>query len=268
MWASSPFGGKLFCLVRGKRPEPGRSVMVQGELEIGESVGSEPTESRLRLHTIIRLRWFGGSGQLLALVIVYLAFGFRFPYGYCLIFIAISAWVNVFLKLRYPGRHRLNPLFAAVLLAYDTLQLIALLYLTGGIENPFVDADHRPGDGLRGDTAAALYDLTRHLRTRRYGPAVHSRGPGRCPGIPARPWRCRRSTSSGCSLPSAHRRSFSPSTLAPFEGVASDVGCTYGKPSWSWHASRSSMPSTDLRPPRPTNLAPPLATIVLVTKEL
>ncbi len=129
---------KLFCLVRGKAAEPGRSVMVQGELEIGESVGSEPTESRLRLHTIIRLRWFGVLGQLLALVIVYLAFGFRFPLGYCLIFIAISAWVNVFLKLRYPGRHRLNPLFAAVLLAYDTLQLIALLYLTGGIENPFV----------------------------------------------------------------------------------------------------------------------------------
>jgi two-component system, sensor histidine kinase RegB len=112
--------------------------VAQSVLEQGERIGAEPTESRLRLQTIMRLRWFGVLGQLLAVAIVYLGFGFHFPLGYCLIFIAISAWVNVFLRLRYPGRLRLNPLFAVSLLTYDTLQLIALLYLTGGIENPFV----------------------------------------------------------------------------------------------------------------------------------
>jgi two-component system sensor histidine kinase RegB len=111
--------------------------MAQSFFDLGSRTG-EPVESRLRLQTIIRLRWFGLVGQLLTVAVVYLVFGFEFPVGYCLLFIAISAWVNVFLRLRFAGRHRLTANFASALLAYDTLQLVALLYLTGGIENPFV----------------------------------------------------------------------------------------------------------------------------------
>ena len=94
--------------------------------------------SRLRLQTIVRLRWFAVVGQLLAVAIVHFGFGFDFPIGFCLGVIAASAWLNVFLTVRYPARHRLGATFATVLLAYDILQLVALLYLTGGIENPFV----------------------------------------------------------------------------------------------------------------------------------
>jgi two-component system sensor histidine kinase RegB len=98
----------------------------------------DPAESRLRLHTSVRLRWVAVLGQLLAIGIVYLGFGFELPVGYCLSIIAISAWLNVFLRVRYAARHRLGANFAGALLAYDILQLTALLYLTGGIENPFV----------------------------------------------------------------------------------------------------------------------------------
>jgi two-component system sensor histidine kinase RegB len=97
----------------------------------------EGSESRLRLQTAVRLRWFGVLGQLVTVCFVYLVLDFAFPVGICLAFIALSAWLNVFLRIRYPARFRLGTALATSLLAYDILQLSALLYLTGGIENPF-----------------------------------------------------------------------------------------------------------------------------------
>lgn len=95
------------------------------------------SDSQLRMQTIVRLRWVGVIGQILALSVVYYGLGFDLPVGPCLIIIAVSAWVNVFLAIRYPARHRLNVNFATALLAYDVVQLASLLYLTGGIMNPF-----------------------------------------------------------------------------------------------------------------------------------
>ena len=97
----------------------------------------EASESRLRLQTAVRLRWFGVIGQLITVCFVYLVLGFVLPFGICLAFIALSAWLNVFLRILYPARTRLDTLLATCLLAYDILQLSALLYLTGGIANPF-----------------------------------------------------------------------------------------------------------------------------------
>jgi len=59
------------------------------------------------------------------------------PLGSCLSFIALSAWLNVYLVVNFPARHRLSIGHATLMLAYDAIQLTALLYLTGGIENPF-----------------------------------------------------------------------------------------------------------------------------------
>ena len=49
--------------------------------------------------------------------------------------IAVSAVLNVVLALRYPPTHRLTNREATFYLAFDVLQLAALLYLTGGIAN-------------------------------------------------------------------------------------------------------------------------------------
>lgn len=98
----------------------------------------EASESRLRLHTAVRLRWFGVAGQLLTVCYVFFGLGFQFDIGICLALIALTAWLNVFLRMRYSTRTRLSTTFATSLLAYDILQLAGLLYLTGGIENPFV----------------------------------------------------------------------------------------------------------------------------------
>jgi two-component system sensor histidine kinase RegB len=103
-----------------------------------ERSGKEGGESRLRLQTAVRLRWFGVAGQLATVSFVRFVLGFQFDIGICLALIALSAWLNVFLRMRYPMRTRLSSAFATILLAYDIVQLAALLYLTGGIENPFV----------------------------------------------------------------------------------------------------------------------------------
>ncbi len=97
-----------------------------------------PSESRLRLQTIVRLRWFAVVGQLIAVCVVYFGLRFELPIGYCLLFIAASAWLNVYLGFNYAGRHRLSPAFASMLLAYDMVQLSVLLFMTGGIQNPFI----------------------------------------------------------------------------------------------------------------------------------
>ncbi len=97
----------------------------------------DPVDSRLRLHTIVRLRWIAVLGQLIAICVVFFGLGFSLPIGTCLTVIALSAWLNVFLAIWYPSRHRLGVSFGTSLLAYDIVQLAALLYLTGGIDNPF-----------------------------------------------------------------------------------------------------------------------------------
>jgi len=112
---------------------------VQKAFRTGKSVRVlvDPVDSRLRLHTIVRLRWIAVLGQLIAICAVYFGLGFALPIGTCLTVIALSAWLNVFLAIWYPSRYRLGSVFGTGLLAYDIVQLAALLYLTGGIDNPF-----------------------------------------------------------------------------------------------------------------------------------
>ncbi len=94
-------------------------------------------ESQLRLVTSVRLRWAAVLGQLITIGVVLGYYGFSLDVGSCLILVALSAWLNVFLSIRFPARHRLSTRFATCLLAYDILQLAALLYFTGGLQNPF-----------------------------------------------------------------------------------------------------------------------------------
>jgi two-component system sensor histidine kinase RegB len=95
------------------------------------------TGRQLRLSTLIRLRWLAVGGQTAAILVVGLWFGFPLPFGACFALISLSAWLNVGLRILFPASHRLDPNWATLLLAYDLLQLSGLLYLTGGLQNPF-----------------------------------------------------------------------------------------------------------------------------------
>ncbi len=92
---------------------------------------------RVRLRTLSNLRWLAIAGQSAALFLVYFALGYSLPILYCAIAIAVSAALNTVLALRYAPAHRLTNREATFYLAFDVLQLAALLYLTGGITNPF-----------------------------------------------------------------------------------------------------------------------------------
>jgi len=91
----------------------------------------------LRLDTLVRLRWLAVGGQAAAVVFVRGVLAFPVPMEACLAVVALSAALNVALRARYPATLRLGQWPAAVLLAYDVIQLSGLLYLTGGLENPF-----------------------------------------------------------------------------------------------------------------------------------
>ena len=96
-----------------------------------------PQRRNVRLHTLLRLRWLAIIGQTIAVLVVYYAIEFPLPIWACLAVIALSAWLNVALQMRFSLTQRLEPERAAWLLAFDIAELAVLLFLTGGLENPF-----------------------------------------------------------------------------------------------------------------------------------
>ena len=91
----------------------------------------------VRLDTLVRLRWLAVIGQTTAVLAVYYGLDFDLPIWSCLGVILTSAWLNVALRLRFYQTQRLEPERAAWLLAFDIAELAVLLFLTGGLENPF-----------------------------------------------------------------------------------------------------------------------------------
>jgi two-component system sensor histidine kinase RegB len=91
----------------------------------------------VRLDTLVRLRWLAIIGQTTAVLLVYAGLDFDLPIYACLTAIALAAWLNVALRLRFHMTQRLEPDRAAWLLAFDIAELAVLLFLTGGLQNPF-----------------------------------------------------------------------------------------------------------------------------------
>lgn len=94
----------------------------------------------VRLRTLTLIRWVGVIGQAAAVSVVELWLDFRVPVVPCLVVIGASALVNfaaTVVMLERPRAARLGERGAALFLAYDIVQLAALLYLTGGLQNPF-----------------------------------------------------------------------------------------------------------------------------------
>lgn len=92
---------------------------------------------RLRLETLIRLRWLAVAGQTISVIVVGLWLEFPLPLLPAAVLIALLAAVNFFLAVRFPPAHRLTPASAFALLSFDLCQLTALLFITGGLANPF-----------------------------------------------------------------------------------------------------------------------------------
>src|SRR5205823_9270886 len=95
------------------------------------------TGRSVRLDTLVRLRWLAVIGQTTAVLVVYFGLDYELPIWACLAVIALAAWLNVTLRIRFPTAQRLEPDRAVWLLAFDTAELAVLLFFTGGLENPF-----------------------------------------------------------------------------------------------------------------------------------
>ena len=91
----------------------------------------------LKKSIYINLRWIGIIGQLTSVYLVYFYFNFNFNFIASNIFIAIGIISNLYLIFIYK-KTQLTDRSAFIHLLIDIFQLSGLIYLTGGIRNPFI----------------------------------------------------------------------------------------------------------------------------------
>src|SRR5690606_962182 len=106
-------------------------------IALTETDAPPPSANPMRLETLVLLRWMAISGQLISVVFVRYGLGYQLPLGACLVLIGLSVLLNAGLLIGYGPGHRPSTRLAFLQLAYDSLQLGGLLYLTGGLGNPF-----------------------------------------------------------------------------------------------------------------------------------
>lgn len=86
---------------------------------------------------LANVRWIALTGQISAIMIVHFGLGFPLPLVPCLVVIAISALVGLWQTLTTYQGGQISRRWIFSLLGFDTLQLAVLIYLTGGLANPF-----------------------------------------------------------------------------------------------------------------------------------
>ncbi len=91
----------------------------------------------IRLRTMIFIRWVAISGQIAAIIIAYKYFGLVLNLSLCFFAVGLSALANIIASLFYPESKRLSELENVVMILFDLFQLALLLFLTGGLNNPF-----------------------------------------------------------------------------------------------------------------------------------
>ena len=91
----------------------------------------------VRLRTLVILRWVAVAGQIIAVIVAALFFGLQLEIGLTATIIGASVLANLFVTFLNPEIKRLSEREAALMLVFDVVQLGLLLYLTGGLNNPF-----------------------------------------------------------------------------------------------------------------------------------
>ena len=92
---------------------------------------------QLEKNTVIILRWIALIGQLITIYIVHFYIKFDLPLIFCSLTIFFGGVTNIFVQFGI-NKNQLNNTESTILLFYDVLQLAVLLYLTGGVTNPFI----------------------------------------------------------------------------------------------------------------------------------
>lgn len=91
----------------------------------------------VRLRTLILLRWTAIAGQLAAITVADHYYEMQLPLGLCYLAVGASVIANLISIFVFPENKRLSEAEAMLTLLFDLSQLSFLLYLTGGLANPF-----------------------------------------------------------------------------------------------------------------------------------
>ncbi|NRB03507.1 MAG: ActS/PrrB/RegB family redox-sensitive histidine kinase [Rhodobacteraceae bacterium] len=91
----------------------------------------------IRLRTMILLRWVAIVGQLVALTVAQQFYGIRLEIGLCYLAVGVSVIGNLVAIFIFPENKRLSEIENFMMVLFDLLQLGFLLFLTGGLNNPF-----------------------------------------------------------------------------------------------------------------------------------
>ena len=91
----------------------------------------------VRLRTLVTLRWFAALGQAVAAIVAANLYKLEFQYGMVGLVIASAVLANLLSRYSSPENKRLSEREATLWLFFDLTQLGLLLYLTGGLNNPF-----------------------------------------------------------------------------------------------------------------------------------
>ena len=92
---------------------------------------------RLEKKTVVILRWIALIGQLLTIYFVHFIVGFDLPLIFCSLTIFCGGLTNIFIQFNFK-KNQLSNIESTILLFYDVIQLAVLIYLTGGVTNPFI----------------------------------------------------------------------------------------------------------------------------------
>jgi len=106
------------------------------DTDIGLTSGRE-RGNWIRLRTVILLRWGAIVGQLSALLVAGEIYGLQLEYGLCYLVVSVSIVANLVAMIVFPESKRLSEAENLLMVLFDLLQLVLLLYLTGGLHNPF-----------------------------------------------------------------------------------------------------------------------------------
>jgi two-component system, sensor histidine kinase RegB len=91
----------------------------------------------VRLQTLTQVRWLAVVGQFLAITIAHFGLGLNFSIALAYLVVAVSVVSNVLSAHVFPPNRRLSDTEMLLTLIFDMTQLSVLLFLTGGLSNPF-----------------------------------------------------------------------------------------------------------------------------------
>ena len=91
----------------------------------------------IRLRTMIFIRWVAVTGQLAAIIVAFQYFELALDLRLCFFAVGLSALANIVASLFFPESKRLSELENVFMILFDLFQLAFLLFLTGGLNNPF-----------------------------------------------------------------------------------------------------------------------------------